>query len=306
MVARARKSMVFSLALAMSAATALALPKSYSVGGGTVVKDSTISATTETNVTAIGGSNVNTGVSAKNSYIRDSDISSNVTGTVDALYSNVNLGVKVDGAYIDNSKVSSTTNVGTVNAVNSNVSTGVELSGAMDSTIRTNVSAGSINAENSNVNIGTVKGFAADKKVSTNVGVGDVNAVNKSVNIGNVNLGGGGGGGGGGGRGGGSSGDGGTNIGNVNVDSSRVKEVSVTVGDGAEGSSLQEKIEARHMSKVYSENGGVDPSGTKHIYVDGKEVKEGEKSGKGAGNVTIGNSAEDRKIRKVDIFVDDE
>ena len=288
------------LILMFASVSAYPLPKNESVGSGTVVKDSRISASTEGNFAAQGNSSINAGVSGKNSYIKDSNISSNVTGTVNAVNSRVNLGVKVDGATIENSNISANTNVGAVNAVNSNVSTGVELSGARDSSIRSNVDVGSINAKNSTVNIGTIKGYADDKKVSTNVGVGSVNAVNKSVNIGNVNL--------GGGMGGNSrvfnekeSSGGGTNIGNVNVQSNTVKEVNVSVGDSG-GGNVADKIKARHMSKVYSDKDGVDASGTKHVYVSDKERKEAEKGNGDAGSVTIGRG--DHKVRKVDMFVD--
>ncbi|MFA6569063.1 MAG: hypothetical protein WCS96_12695 [Victivallales bacterium] len=291
---------IFLLTLAFSSVSAYSLPKNESVGAGTVVKDSNISASTEGNFSAVGSSKVNAGVSAKGAYIKDSNISSNVSGTVNAVNSKVNLGVKVDGAAIENSNISSTTNVGAVNAVNSSVSTGVELSGAKDSSIHSNVNVGSINAANSTVNIGTVKGYADDKKVSTNVGLGSVNAVNKSVNIGNVNL--------GGGMGGNSrvfnekeASGGGTNIGNVNVQSNTVKEVNVSVGE-AGGGNVAEKIKARHMSKVYSDKDGVDASGTKHVYISDKDRKEAEKGAGNAGNVTIDRS--DHKVRKVDMFVD--
>ncbi|MFA6293861.1 MAG: hypothetical protein WC637_18880, partial [Victivallales bacterium] len=121
-------------------------------------------------------------------------------------------------------------------------------------------------------------------------------------NIGNVNL--------GGGMGGNSrvfsdkeSSVGGTNIGNVNVQSNTVKEVNVSVGDGAGGGdSTAEKIKARHMSKVYSDKNGVDASGTKHVYVSDKERKEAEKGGGDAGNVTIDRG--NHKVRKIDMFVD--
>ncbi|MEI6422066.1 MAG: hypothetical protein WCP55_07595 [Lentisphaerota bacterium] len=291
---------ILLLSLAVSAVSVYALPKNEAIGSGAEVKNSNISARTEGNFSAVGNSNVNAGVSGKNSYIKDSNMSSNVSGNVNAVNSKVNLGVKVDGAAIENSNISTNTNVGAVNAVNSNVSTGVELSGAKNSTIRTNVDVGTINAVNSNVNIGTVKGNADDKKVSTNVGIGAVDAVNKSVNIGNVNL--------GGGIGGNSrvfnekeSSGRGTNIGNVNVQSSAVKEVNVSVGD-AGGDNVAEKIKARHMSKVYSDKAGVDASGTKHIFVSDKERKEAEKGGGDAGNVTIERG--DHKTKKVDMFVD--
>ncbi|HBC89132.1 MAG TPA: hypothetical protein DCZ94_19510 [Lentisphaeria bacterium] len=290
---------ILVLPAALLALTSYSLPMNESIskgsGNGAVVNDSLIVNTTQGNFNAAGNSNVNAGVSAKGAVINDSVITSNVKGNVNAFNSNVNLGVKVDGATIDNSTVSSNTNVGVVNAINSNVNTGANLSGAQNANVSTNVSAGAINAVNSNVNVGGIRGNISNVSATTNVGVGTVNAVNQNVNIGTVKF--------------GNSMGGGSRVfnkdtgneagyGNVNVESSTVKEVNVTVGESS-GASVAEKIKARHMSRINAGTDGVDQSGTKHVYVEDK----GKDDDKNSGNVTIGRG--DHKVRKVDMFVED-
>ncbi len=275
-----------------------ALPDSLGIfgggGGGATVENSTVSAeTNSSSIKASQASNVNVGVSAKGAQMDNSEVRSDFSGNINAFGSTVNTGVKVDGAAISDSTISSSTSGGTINAVNSSVNTGTRLSGAEGSNISSNVSYGGISAENSSVNIGSITGSADGTDVSTNVGVGLVKARNESVNIGNVNLNSGGGG---------DSGlsfkkqKSGTSVANVNVESDDVDEVNVTVGDAGK---LSDKIKTRHKAKVYEDNDGVDAAGTKSVYVDRKERRKAEREGGSAGDVTID---EDSDVKKVNVY----
>ena len=291
-----KRILIFTAASIIPASVLFAMPK-------TVVADSTITNEASGENTAVNRSEINTGVEARNSQISESEISTRTKADINA-YNNskVNTGLKADGATIENSTLKTNTAAGTINANNSRVSTGIEISGATNSDLESNVSAGSINARNSTVNVGSIKGQAEGKAVTTNVGVGEVNARNETKNIGNVNLNAGPGSGGKSkvfNRDEGERNQPQTNIGTVNVDSSRVREVNVTVGSGG---SMSEKIKERNMSKTYSGSDGVDPSGTKHVYVSEKEKQKAEKQDGDAGNVEIkGNN---RKVKKVDVFVE--
>ena len=276
--------------------------------GRTTVSDSTLSVETEGTFNAINESRINSGIKAKNSSIGNSDISSKTTADVKASnFSNVNTGIKInDGAEVKDSKLESRTQAKTIDANNSQVSTGIEVSGARNSDIRTNVSAGNITARDSTVNVGSVKGNVQDKKIRTDVGVGDISASHEKVNIGNVTV---------------SDQPGGksrvfnkpdnlinadkstntTNIGNVTVESRRVNEVNVTVGDGGDTKGIGEKTKARNLAKVYSKDDGVDPSGTKHVYVNDRDREKAESEKGDAGNTTIEKGS---KVKKVDVYVD--
>lgn len=298
---------VFALFALFSCAALHAIPKTELPGeGGTVVDNSTIVNTATGRNTAEAGSTVNRGIEARNAAIVDSTITNNTSGNVNATGSRVDTGVKLDGAVVRSSNLSANTNVN-INAVNSNVTAGaIQLGGAEGANVTTNVNA-AINAKNSTVNVGSVKGVANGVDVNTNVGA-SVDAKNKVVNIGNVNL-------GGGGPAsfderhstpaGGRKGE--TSIGNVTVESDRVKEVDVTVGGGA--GTTGGKIKTRNMANTYKDNDGVDPSGTKNVYVGRKEAAEAERKAQrggtgSAGDTYIGNSEEDRKIRKVNTFIE--
>ncbi|HCE46538.1 MAG TPA: hypothetical protein DET40_23580 [Lentisphaeria bacterium] len=292
------KWVIIITAVCLIPASALfAMPK-------TVVSDSTITSESSGENTAIGNSNINTGVQASGAQISESEISAKTRANINANSSTVNTGVKAEGATIENSTLKANTNAGSINATNSRVSTGVEVSGARSSDLEANVSVGTINAKNSTVNVGSIKGEANGKAVSTNVGVGDVKARNETKNIGNVNLNAGPGSGGNSkvfkkDEAGGSRGQAETNIGNVTVSSDRVREVNVTVGDGG---SMSEKIKERNKAKTYSDNDGVDPSGTKHIFVSDREKQKAEKEDGDAGNIEI--KSDNRKVHKVEVFVE--
>jgi len=292
-----KRVIIITAACLIPASALYAMPK-------TVVSDSTITNESSGENTAIGSSNINTGVQASGAQISESEISTKTKANINANSSTVNTGLKAEGARIENSTLKTNTNAGSINATNSRISTGIEVSGATNSDLESNVSIGSINAKNSTVNVGSIKGEAEGKVVSTNVGVGDIKARNETKNIGNVNLNGGPGSGGNSkvfkkDEAGGSRTQSETNIGTVNVDSNRVREVNVTVGDGG---SLSQKIKERNMSKTYSDNDGVDPSGTKHVFVGEKEKRKAEKEGGDAGSVEI--RSDNRKVHKVDVFVE--
>ncbi|MFA6293860.1 MAG: hypothetical protein WC637_18875 [Victivallales bacterium] len=301
-----------SAVLFLACLTSYGLPESTGAArtdGRTNVSDSTLRVETEGSFDALNESRINAGIKAKNSSIRDSDISSKTKADVKASnFSNVNTGIKInDGADVRDSKLSSRTQAKTIDANNSQVSTGIEVSEARNSDIRTNVSAGSITARDATVNVGTVKGNVQNKKINTDVGVGDISAVHEKINIGNVTV---------------NDQPGGksrvfnkpdnllnadrstknTNIGNVTVESRRVSEVNVTVGEGGDGKSVGEKIKAKHMAEYYSsKEDGLDPSGTKHIYVSDRERDKAEREKGDAGNTTVEKGS---KVKKVDVYVD--
>lgn len=298
-----------SASLFLVCLTASSLPENpvaAKTDGRTTVRDSTLSVETEGTFDAINESRINSGIKAKNSTMGDSDISSKTKANVKASsFSNVNTGIKInDGADVRDSKLETKTQAKKIDANNSQVSTGIEVSGARDSDIRTNVSAGNITARDSTVNVGSVKGNVQNKKISTDVGVGDISAVHEKVNIGNVTV---------NDQPGGKSrvfnkpdnllnadrSTNNTNIGNVTVESRRVNEVNVTVGDGGD-KGIGEKIKAKHMAEFYSKDDGVDSSGTKHIYVNDRDRERAEREKGDAGNVTIEKGS---KVKKVDVYV---
>ncbi len=300
-----------SVILFLICLTSYSLPENIGAtktDGKTTVSGSTLSVETEGAFDAMNESRINSGIKAGNSSIRDSNISSKTEADVKASnFSNVNTGIKIDaGADVRDSKLSSKTRAKTIDANNSQVSTGIEVSGARDSNIRTNVSAGNITARDSTVNIGSVKGNVQDKKISTNVGVGNISAVHEKINMGNVTV---------NDQPGGKSkvfnksdnlldtnkSTNNTNIGNVTVESRRVNEVNVTVGDGGDTIGIGEKIKAKNLAKVYSKDDGVDPSGTKRVYVSDKDRDKAEREKGDAGNTTIERGS---KVKKVDVYVD--
>ncbi|MEI6422067.1 MAG: hypothetical protein WCP55_07600 [Lentisphaerota bacterium] len=247
----------------------------------------------------------NTG--ATKATVSDSELSAKTKADVKATnFSNVNTGIKInDGADVRDSKLNSKTQAKTIDANNSEISTGIEVFGARNSDIRTNISANNITARDSTVNIGSVKGNVQDKKISTDVNVKDISAAHEKVNIGNVTV---------------NDQPGGksrvfdktdkrlnadrhtdsTNIGNVTVESRRVSEVNVTVGDNGD-KSVGGKIKEKHMAEYYSKDDGVDPSGTKHIYVNERDREKAEREKGDAGNITIERGS---KVKKVDVYVD--
>lgn len=301
---------IISTILLLLCLTSYSLPENSGASktdGRTTVGDSTLSVNTEGTFDAINESRINAGIKAKNSSINDSDISSKTKANVKASnFSNVNTGIKInDGADVKDSKLTSRTQAKTIDANNSQVSTGIEVSGARNADVRTNVSANNITARDSTVNLGSVKGNVQDKKITTAVGVGDISAVNEKINIGNVTV---------NDQPGGKSrvfnkpdnllnvdrNTNNTNIGNVTVESRRVDEVNVTVGDvGDKG--IGEKIKAKHMAEYYSKDDGVDPSGTKHVYVNDRDRDKAEREKGDAGNTTIERGS---KARKVNVYVD--
>lgn len=301
--------MTGSIILFLVCVTSYSLPENQGasiIDGGTTVKDSTLSVDTEGTFDTINESKTNQGIRTKNSSISDSDISSKTKADVKASnFSDVNTGIKINaGGDIRDSKLESNTVAGRIDANNSQVSTGIEVSRALDSDIRTNVSADSITARDATVNIGSVKGNVQDKKIHTDVAVKDINAVHEKINIGNVSV---------NDQPGGKSrvfnksdnlldterGISSTNIGNVTVESRRVNEINVTAGDRDAG--IGEKIKAKHMAEIYSKDDGVDPSGTKHVYVSDRDREKAEREKGDAGNTTIGKGS---KVKKVDVYVD--
>lgn len=282
-------------------------PSATNMDGRTTVRDSGISSVTEGSFDALNDSRINSGIRANNSSISDSEISAKTIADVKASnFSNVNTGIKIkDGGNVTDSKLNSRTQAKAIDANNSQISTGIEVSGARNSDIRTNVSANNITARDATVNLGTVKGNVQDKKIRTDLELYDIDAVHEKINIGNVLV---------------KDQPGGksrvfnktdnllnterstnsTNIGNVKVEGRRVEEVNVTVGDGGD-KGIAEKIKARHMAEYYSKDDGVDPSGTKHIYVNDRERDIAEREKGDAGNTSIERGS---KVKKVDVYVD--
>ncbi len=278
--------------------------------GGTYVENSVIENRATGDNNASGGSTINRGIEARSSTIVDSSVTNTTAGNVNASSSTVDTGIKLNGAEVRGSDISANTNV-SINATGSSVSTGsISLSGANGANISTNVS-GSVNAKNSTVRIGTITGSADGVDAHTNVGA-SVSVENKSVSIGNINLNAGGGGSGGGykdrhekpspgQKGGGAS------IGNVVVESSKVDEVNVTVGDPDGG--VGDKIKTRNMANTFKDKDGVAPDGTKNVYVSKQEAEAAERKAKrggsaSAGDTRVGNDEKDRDVRKVNVYVD--
>lgn len=77
-----------------------------------------------------------------------------------------------------------------------------------------------------------------------------------------------------------------------------VREVKTTVGSG----NVIEGMKTRHLAKVYEDEGGVDATGTKNVYVSEKEKEKAKKYGGSVGDTTVGPG--NSKIRKVNTFVE--
>lgn len=271
-----------------------ALPKSE--GAGAVVRDSVIvNENKDARISASNGSKVNTGIQARGADIKDSTLTNTFTGNVNADgRSNVTTGIKADNAVIKNSTVNVSTDAN-INAHNADVKTGVDISGARNATINTTYQ-GNINASNATVKAGTVEGDVRNKKITTNVNE-NINAYGKGVVIGTVKD--------GGGKPSIYEKDSSTDfskkgqtaqIGNVDVKSPIVREVKTSVGTG----DFIEGMKTKHMADVYKEQGGVDPSGTKHVYVSEKDKEKAKKTGGSVGNTTVA----DPRIRKVNTYVE--
>ncbi len=291
---RTRKDLILlSVFLAsLSGNSIYALPESDS----SEVKQSRITNTNENVATeARNGSNVNTGIQIKGSSVKNSTIENKFSGNVRADNSTVNTGIKADGAVIEKAriKVDSKANI---NADNANVNTGVNLTGADNAEVTTKVRAGEINASNSTVKVGAVEGDVSNKKIGTDVTVGNVDAEGRNYSIGSVKS------DDYGGAGGSSRGTGGdrsaVSIGNVNVEAPQVREVKTSVGSD----NFIEGIKIQHKAKVYKDQGGVDPTGTKNVFVSAKERAKVEENGGSAGDTTVDGS--DYKVKKVKTFVE--
>lgn len=284
------KTIILSTVFTLTTTVVLALPQTQ-----TTVKDSTLHSKTTGNYTAVGKSNINAGITAKNANIDNSTIYSKTAGNVNAFNrSNVNTGVNANNANVKNSNLSANTKAN-INAFRSNVDTGINVSKAKNSNISTNVNA-NVNSVRSNVNVGSVKGAVTNKNINTNVS-GSVNAVNRNVNLGNVVV--------QGGRvsrfdnyGNPINPRSSTNIGSVVVNSDRVKEINTTVGGGG---SISDKIKTRHKAKFYSDTDGVDPSGSKHVYVTKRQRHAAELGIGDAGNTVIRKGS---RIKKVNTYVE--
>eukprot|EP00831_Metopus_contortus_P051768 TRINITY_DN4346_c0_g2_i4.p2 TRINITY_DN4346_c0_g2~~TRINITY_DN4346_c0_g2_i4.p2 ORF type:complete len:307 (-),score=67.51 TRINITY_DN4346_c0_g2_i4:440-1360(-) len=272
----------------------LALPKSK--GRETVVKDSTIeNVTRDARINARDRSSVNVGIQARGAQIQNSTISSRFSGNVNASGSTVSTGVKADGATIKNSTITTDTEAN-ISARNSTVKTGVDLSGASNAEISTKY-RGNISASGAKVKAGTVEGNVRHQKISTDVNQ-DINAHGRGVEIGTVKA-----------NGGRTSvyegnegldfsrerGRAGAQIGTVSV-SGPVREVKTAVGTN----DLLSGMRTRHMAEAYKETGGVDPTGTKHVYVNRRQKEQALKTGGSTGNTTTGGG----RIRKVNTFVE--
>jgi hypothetical protein len=281
---------VVAASILFNAGMLYALPQ-----GASDVKNSTITNTNEkVTVRAENNSNVNTGIQIKNSTVRNSEISNTFTGNVRADNSTVNTGIKANGANIEKAKITVDTQAN-IYAKNADVNTGVNLTGAENAEVSTKVRAGSINASNSTVRVGSVEGDVSNKKIGTSVTVGTVDAQERNYSLGSVNS---------VGMGGlpashgGSPGRSSVSIGNVTVDSAQVREVKTSVGND----DFSESLRVKHKAKVYAKDGGVDPTGTKNVYVSSKERQKTEKYGGSAGDTYVDSS--DYKVKKVKTVVE--
>jgi hypothetical protein len=282
---------LFFLSVVLLSNTSYALPASD-------VKQSNISNVNE-NVTTVAhdGSNVNTGIQIKGSTVRNSTIDNKFSGNVRASDSTVNTGIKAAGAEINKAKIKTDTKAN-INAYHSDVNTGVNLTGADNAEITTKVRAGEINASNSTVRVGSVEGNVSNKKIGTDVTVGNVDAEGRNFSIGSVKS----DDYGGGGIPASQRGMGGqrasVSIGNVNVEAPQVREVKTSVGSD----DFIEGIKTKHKAQVYKEQGGVDPTGTKNVFVSAKDRAKVEKRGGSAGDTTVDGG--DYKVKKVKTFVE--
>lgn len=273
-----------------------ALPR----GEGASVSNSTIeNENRNARINAVNRSKVNTGIQARGALIKDSEMKNRFTGEVNARdNSKVNTGIKADGAHIRDSKIDVNTNA-RINAANSTVTTGVDINGATNSNIQTRYK-GTINARSATVKAGSVEGQVNNKNISTNVDE-NINASGKGVAIGTVKA-----------------GDGRpsrwlrdeskfnfgsrpattSNIGNVRVDSNMVRKVDTEVGTN----NFMKGLKTRHMSNVYRETGGVDNTGTKHVYVNARDKERVKRGGGSVGNTYIGKG--NGKVRRVNTYVE--
>jgi hypothetical protein len=280
------------LSVVLLSNTLLALP-------GSDVKQSNISNVNE-NVTTVArdGSNVNTGVQIKGSTVRNSEIDNKFTGNIKASGgSTVNTGVKANGAVINKAEITTDTKAN-INAYRSDVNTGVNLTGVDNAEISTKVRAGEINASNSSVRVGSVEGDVSNKKIGTSVSVGTIDAENRNFAIGSVKSDDYGGGGIPASKGGSGGGRAAVSIGNVTVEAPQVREVKTTVGSGG----FIDNLKTQHKAKVYKEEGGVDPTGTKNVFVSAKERAKVEKYGGSVGDTHV--DASDYKVKKVKTVVE--
>lgn len=273
-----------------------ALPNSGGLGSdGAEVENSVIENKAEGEFTASDNSTINAGINIPASNVKDSILTNQTRGNINAQgNSRVNTGLDVNGAVIRNSSVSTSSDV-EINASSSTVTTGVEASEIRNSRVSTNVNA-EINAENSNVDVGAVKGNIENKKITTNVTTA-VDAKDKSVSVGSVYV--------NGDHftispGGSASVSNSSGIGNVVVESDKVKEVNTTVGNAGK---IGQSAKTKHMSEYYKDEGGVAPDGTKYIYVSGQQERAAERGANGgnAGNTVIDR---DSKVKKVNTYVE--
>lgn len=284
------KLIILSLLIVICTSASLALPK------GEIADSNIVNVNKNTTVRARNKSVVNTGIQARGAIIKHSTLTNRFTGTVNAdNHSNVNVGIKADGAKIENSHISVDTR-GKIQANNATVKTGVDLSGAKNATIKTKFT-GKINASDAIVKAGSVEGNIRNKKITTNV-TDNINAQGRGVKIGTVSV--------GGGRPAkylGKRGLGvgprrsGASIGNVEIDSNMVRKVDTEVGSG----NFIKGLKTRHMAKFYADQGGVDPSGTKYVFVSKKTKERAKKRGGSVGNTKVNNAS---GIRKVNTFVE--
>jgi hypothetical protein len=274
--------------------TVSALPRSE----GPEIRNSTISNTNRNaTIEARNGSAVNTGIQARGADIRDSTLSNTFTGRVSAVNrSEVSAGIKADHARIQSSTVTVDTRAN-ISADRAVVRTGVDATEIRNSTVSSSYQ-GNINAAHSTVEAALIKGAITHRELSTDVRQ-NIDAEGKSVKIGTISV-------GGGARSQyadrqrpwlGSSPGGGpaASVGNVEVQTSTVREVNTTVG----GSSIA-GLRTRSLSKTYSENGGVDNTGTLHVYVDESKKNQVLEKGGSAGDVRV----RDHRVRKVETFVE--
>ncbi len=285
---------VLAICLTAACCSVSALPKSE----GPEIRDSTISNTNRNaTIEARGNSSVNTGIQARGADVRASTLSNTFSGKVRAdNRSEVSAGIKADNARINSSTVT-VDNRANINADHAAVRTGVDATEIRDSTVKSSYQ-GNINAANSTVEAALIKGAITHRELSTDVRQ-DIDAENKSVKIGTISV------------GGGAlsksndqarpssvfapAGGRAASVGNVEVQSSTVREVNTTVGGGTVAG-----LKNRNLSKTYSESGGVDNTGTLHVHVGEGEKNRVLEKGGSAGDVKV----KDPRVRKVETFVE--
>ncbi len=286
--------MLFIFTLFSTCSLAVALPPSSGVGA--TVNNSIISNSVSGDFTATDNSTVNTGINIPTSNINNSIITNQTDGNVTARNrSKVNTGLDAEYADIRNSSVSTSSNVN-IDASSSHITTGVSATSISNSEISTNVNA-TINAQNSSVDVGAVKGNIQNKKITTNVNTA-VSAKNESKSIGSVYVYGGqhiitSGGKAKIGQSGG--------IGNVVIESDKVREVNTTIGKGGK---IGQNTKTKHMAKYFDDESGVAPDGTKYNYISRQEKRAAERS---RGTENVGNTLIDRKsdVKKVNTYIEE-